>query len=206
MDAFEVLGVSPDATERDVRAAFRKRALREHPDRLPDDPHASEKFKALVRAYEDALALSRGEIPRSRRRAETRRKGDGPPPPPIRERFACPACDDTFPVNDLCPRCELGLTDTWQTMERPEAPHDPRIDALIASLELGPRWSMPELPIPESARPWIASVGFLAFGMLTTEVGLVPLGAMLASFGLFIAAVEVHDRATRPAKIREMIF
>jgi molecular chaperone DnaJ len=50
-DYYEVLGVGRDAGEQDIKGAYRKLALRYHPDRNPDDPTAEEKFKEASEAY-----------------------------------------------------------------------------------------------------------------------------------------------------------
>ena len=49
-DAYEILGVSRDATEREIKKAFRSRARELHPDVNHDDPEAEEKFKELAEA------------------------------------------------------------------------------------------------------------------------------------------------------------
>jgi len=51
-DYYEVLGVSRNATEKEVAAAYRKLAIRYHPDSHPGDADATEKFKEAAEAYE----------------------------------------------------------------------------------------------------------------------------------------------------------
>jgi molecular chaperone DnaJ len=51
-DYYEVLGVGRDASEEEVKRAYRKLAVKFHPDKNPDDPNAEEKFKELGEAYD----------------------------------------------------------------------------------------------------------------------------------------------------------
>ena len=51
-DYYTVLGVNRDASEEDVKKAYRKLAMKHHPDRNPDDKGAEEKFKEAKEAYE----------------------------------------------------------------------------------------------------------------------------------------------------------
>jgi molecular chaperone DnaJ len=51
-DYYEVLGVGQNASEEEVKRAYRKLAVKFHPDKNPDDPHAEEKFKELGEAYD----------------------------------------------------------------------------------------------------------------------------------------------------------
>ena len=51
-DYYEVLGVSKDATADEIKKAYRKMAVKYHPDRNPDDKEAEEKFKEAAEAYD----------------------------------------------------------------------------------------------------------------------------------------------------------
>ncbi len=51
-DPYEVLGIGRDASDADVKKAYRQKALEFHPDRNPGDTAAEEKFKEATEAYE----------------------------------------------------------------------------------------------------------------------------------------------------------
>jgi molecular chaperone DnaJ len=51
-DYYDILGVQRNASEQDLKSAFRKLAKDHHPDRNPDDKDAEQKFKELNEAYE----------------------------------------------------------------------------------------------------------------------------------------------------------
>lgn len=51
-DYYSVLGVARDASEEDIKKAYRKLAMKYHPDRNPDNPQYEEKFKEINEAYE----------------------------------------------------------------------------------------------------------------------------------------------------------
>ena len=52
VDYYKILGVDKNIPQKDVRAAYRKRAKQFHPDLHPNDPKAKAKFQALNEAYD----------------------------------------------------------------------------------------------------------------------------------------------------------
>lgn len=50
-DYYQILGASEQATEDQIKKAYRKLALEHHPDRNPNDPQSEERFKEITEAY-----------------------------------------------------------------------------------------------------------------------------------------------------------
>ena len=56
-DYYEVLGVDRNADEQAIKKAYRKLAMKYHPDRNPDNKEAEEKFKEVNEAYEVQMCI-----------------------------------------------------------------------------------------------------------------------------------------------------
>ena len=51
-DYYEILGVSKNADSTEIKKAYRKMAIKYHPDKNPDDNESEAKFKEAAEAYE----------------------------------------------------------------------------------------------------------------------------------------------------------
>ncbi|KAF7328989.1 DnaJ-domain-containing protein [Mycena venus] len=49
---YDILGITPSATTEEVKKAYRRMAIKHHPDKNPDDPLAEERFKEIAIAYQ----------------------------------------------------------------------------------------------------------------------------------------------------------
>ena len=75
-DAYDILGVSSDATDAHIKRNYRRLARQYHPDRNPDDQAAEERFKSIQTAYEQiGTADSRAEYDQKIRMEEMFRGG-----------------------------------------------------------------------------------------------------------------------------------
>ena len=55
-DPHEILGIPRDATEKRIRKAYRRLAMRFHPDKNPREPEAEMRFKQVQAAYETLMS------------------------------------------------------------------------------------------------------------------------------------------------------
>lgn len=60
-EAEAILGVSPNASEDEIKKSFRKLAAETHPDRNKDDPSAEDKFKTINQAYQILTGKEKAE-------------------------------------------------------------------------------------------------------------------------------------------------
>lgn len=58
-DYYEVLSVTREASEDEIKRSYRKLAVKFHPDKNPDDPHAEEQFKELGEAYDVLMDVNK---------------------------------------------------------------------------------------------------------------------------------------------------
>lgn len=49
---YDILGIAPDATDAEIKKAYKKQSLANHPDKNPGDETASERFQEVANAYE----------------------------------------------------------------------------------------------------------------------------------------------------------
>lgn len=147
---YQILGVSEDASEVEIKKAYRSLARKYHPDVLKDDPEAEGKFKEINRAY-DVLSspLKRADYDQKLHPEE----GAAPPPPE-------PGTEEAY---------------TWQPQARPEetTSASSRISATAAifvalgfGLELLLRYLFPDNPL---SGPYLYLVGIFAalfFGIM----------------------------------------
>ena len=54
-DYYSILGIDPDASEDDIKRAYRKKSKECHPDLFPDDKEKEEQFREITEAYENLL-------------------------------------------------------------------------------------------------------------------------------------------------------
>ena len=51
-DFYEILGINKSSSQDEIKKAYRKVAIKYHPDKNPDNKAAEEKFKEAAEAYE----------------------------------------------------------------------------------------------------------------------------------------------------------
>ena len=76
-DYYQILGVSRNATFDEIKKAYRKIAMRYHPDKNPGDKRAEERFKEASMAYQALSELSPQHVDNQSPRTDVGSRGDG---------------------------------------------------------------------------------------------------------------------------------
>lgn len=58
LDLYGLLGVLSDAAEKDIKSAYRKKALKCHPDKNPDNPQSAQLFQQLTDVSSATIIVS----------------------------------------------------------------------------------------------------------------------------------------------------
>jgi len=194
IDPFQILGLSEEVGEAEVRAAFRRSCLRHHPDRNPGDPRAAGRMREVLSAYRRALWLVR--MGRGRNVS-----GPGPAVSAvIPYRYACRRCADSFPVQDACPRCGIELDDIWSPAtwcRRRGDAWDLTVESYVRHLEhpspMKERLSgLPRIPV------WLVGMILVAYGAAAAYIGLQAVGGALCVYGGWLLTLELHRRIHPP--------
>ena len=173
-----ILGVKEDATLRDLRRAFRRKAAALHPDVNPGDPVATEAFKKVTAAYEYLKTQVRVE-----RHAPGRETGMTEAPPASRRRPAEPAGEQPQQPRPL-PMEELVLR-----LKHSQNPYV-RLHAVRAIEQVGGRegaWAM--VQALEDASRIVVEESVRSLGNLKARIASMPL-------------IHLHKRSSYDMRIR----
>lgn len=188
-DPYDVLGVQLGTGRKELRAAYRAGVHRWHPDRNPDDPRAPRRLRRVVAAYQILTGRSADFWAAD---AATRERWT-PPAAPVRFRFVCPKCDDSFEFDEPCVRCCVSPWDSCSSEPHPGFPADSAVEGLVARLEsarpAGPPWVDPE------AAPFYAAGLFFVGGFVISSLGPVVPGLMLSAWGGLLGLTALGARA-----------
>ncbi|KAJ5851635.1 uncharacterized protein N7529_011020 [Penicillium soppii] len=78
---YDALGIKPEATQDEIKKAYRKAALKHHPDKNKDNPQSAEKFKDVSQAYEVLSDPEKRKVYDRYGLEYLLRGGPAPPPP-----------------------------------------------------------------------------------------------------------------------------
>lgn len=159
IDLYDVLRVTPRATNDEIKAAFRSLALMFHPDRNPDDPVAGKKYAEISSAY----AILGDDVQRAAYDRLRAQAAPPPPPPPPIHRGMVPRPEtreeqrqEIRKEPEKLPAKEPpGQTSMWEVMfSRPEEKKGPTGSPFDMFAQEAPR--PPEIPSAANPFSWAA--------------------------------------------------
>src|SRR5215471_14337797 len=129
LDPYTVLGVTPGASDEEIKRAYRRLALRHHPDRNLGDPRAAARFKEISAAYAVLMDPGRRRAYDTGRRRDTRGTAGSAPGP-----FGAGREEDLFRDLFTDPRLTAVFADLAREAQRQGLRFDP---AFVSDLFFG---------------------------------------------------------------------
>ena len=206
LNPYEVLGVSPNASNQEIQAAYRQHALRWHPDRNPNDEYSMRMMQrvnaawAILKDEDSRAAFDRQERGETRSasgpQAWRRPHADSPPggewyrPPP--RVVTCPRCDSSNEeVSVYCYSCGYPFDEEGSRQSSSSQDYGPQYDANTDS-RAGQPADLSDRLYAYVADAFIALALAMAFIMtLMSQLGMHDVPVIGGPFGWLFLAIPL---------------